>query len=80
STIWKNDQLLRRDVSAPYAQDDFVIVGDYQGFLHGLSREDGRFVARIKLDGSAIQTAPVQMDDGLLVQTRNGDVYSLSLH
>lgn len=80
STVWKNDQLLRRDVSAPYAQDEFVIVGDYQGALHALSREDGRFVARIKLSGSAIQAAPVQMDDGLLVQTQNGDVYSLSIH
>jgi len=79
STVWKNDQLLRRDVSAPYAQDDFVVVGDYQGFLHGLSREDGRFVARVKLSGSAIQTAPVQMDGGLLVQTQGGDVYSLTI-
>ena len=79
STVWRNEQLLRRDVSAPYAQADFLIVGDYQGFLHALSREDGRFVARIKLNGSAIEAAPVQMDDGLLVQTQNGDVYSLSV-
>jgi len=79
STVWKNEQLLLRDTSAPYAQDNFVLVGDYQGYLHGLSREDGRFVARIKLDGSAIQIAPVEMDDGLLVQTRNGAVYSLSI-
>ncbi len=55
-----------------------VVVGDYEGYLHGLSREDGRFTARIKLDG-AIQAAPQQMDDGLLVQTRDGDLYSLSI-
>lgn len=79
STVWKNEQLLLRDTSAPYAQDNFVVVGDYQGFLHGLSREDGRFAARIKLDGSAIQAAPVEMDDGLLVQTRSGGIYSLSV-
>jgi outer membrane protein assembly factor BamB len=80
STVWKNEQLLLRDPSAPYAQDHFIVVGDYEGFLHGLSREDGRFVARIKLDGSAIQAAPVEMDDGLLVQTRSGGIYSLSIH
>ncbi len=78
-TVWKNEQLLLRDTSAPYAQDNFVVVGDYQGFLHGLSREDGRFAARIKLDGSAIVAAPVEMDDGLLVQTRSGGIYSLSI-
>lgn len=79
STVWKNDELLLRDTSAPFAEDHFVVIGDYQGFLHGLSREDGRFVARIKLDGSAIQAAPVEMDDGLLVQTRSGGIYSLSI-
>lgn len=79
SALWKNDQLLWRDTSAPYAQDNFVVVGDFDGFLHGLNREDGRFAARIKL-GGAIQTPAVEMDDGLLVQTRNGGVYSLTLH
>ena len=58
----------------------FVVIGDYQGFLHGLSREDGRFAARIKLDGSAIGNAAIEMDNGLLVQTRSGGVYSLSIH
>jgi len=79
STVWKNEQLLLRNPSAPYAQDSVVVVGDYEGFLHALSREDGHFVARIKLGGGAIQAAPVQMDDGLLVQTHSGDVYSLSI-
>lgn len=80
STVWKNEQLLLRNTSAPYAQDNVVVVGDYEGFLHALSREDGHFVARIKLDGGAIGAAPVQMDDGLLVQTQGGNVYSLSIH
>ncbi len=79
STIWKNEQLLRRDISAPFVEDGFVVVGDFEGYLHALSAEDGHFVARLKL-GSDIQTAPVEMDGGLLVQTRNGGVYSLSIH
>jgi len=80
STIWKNEQLILRDISAPYGHDSFVVVGDYEGYLHALNRDDGRFVARIKLDGSALSVAPVQLDDGMLVQTRKGGVYSLSLH
>lgn len=80
STVWKNDQLSLRDTAAPYALGDFVVVGDYKGYLHGLSRDDGSFAARIKLDGSAIQAAPVELDGGLLVQTRDGGLYSLSIH
>jgi len=79
STIWKNEQLLLRDTTAPYMQNGIVVVGDFEGFLHGLSNDDGHLVARAKLDGSAIKIAPVQMDDGLLVQTQSGDVYSLSI-
>ncbi|BBI99833.1 outer membrane protein assembly factor BamB [Ferrigenium kumadai] len=78
STLWKNEQLFMRDTSIPYAIGNFVVAGDYEGYLHGLSREDGSFAARIRLDG-AIQAAPQQLDDGLLVQTRDGDLYSLSL-
>ncbi|MBK9160727.1 MAG: outer membrane protein assembly factor BamB [Nitrosomonadales bacterium] len=80
STVWKNERLFMRDTSTPYALGDFVVVGDYEGYLHGLNREDGSFVARIKLDGSAIGAAPVGMDNGLLVQTRDGGLYSLSVH
>lgn len=78
NTMWKNDKLYMRDVATPYALDKYVVSGDYEGFLHGLSREDGNFVARIKLDG-AIQAAPIGMDGGLLVQTSGGGLYSLSI-
>ncbi len=80
STVWKNEQLSLRDTAAPYALSDFVVVGDFEGYLHGLSREDGGFVARTRLDSSAIQAAPIELDGGLLVQTHDGGLYSLSIH
>lgn len=79
STVWKNDKLLLRDTATPYALGDFVVAGDYEGYLHGMNREDGSFAARIKLDGSAIQATPIGLDEGLLVQTRDGGLYSLSI-
>ncbi len=80
STVWKNDRLFLRNTTTPYALGNFVVAGDFEGYLHGLNREDGSFAARIKLDSSAIQTAPLGLDDGLLVQTRDGGLYSLSIH
>ncbi len=79
STTWKNGELLMRGITAPYAVGNFVVVGDFEGYLHSLNREDGSVVARIKLDGGAIKSAPLQIDDGLLVQTLNGELYSLSI-
>ena len=80
STVWKNENFSLRETSAPYALGDFVVAGDYEGYLHGLNREDGSIAARLKLDGGAIQAQPISMDEGLLVQTRGGGLYSLSLH
>jgi len=79
STVWKNDQLFMRGVTAPYVLDKFAVVGDFDGYLHALNREDGSFVARTLLDGGAIRTAPQPLDDGLLVLTQGGDIYSLSI-
>lgn len=79
STLWKNDQLARRNISAPYVLGSHVVVGDYEGNLHALSRDDGALAARLKTDGGGIVTAPVELDGGLLVQTNNGGLYSLEI-
>jgi outer membrane protein assembly factor BamB len=51
-------------------------VGDYKGYVHFLSRDDGSFVARAKTDGSAITSAPVVAGDTLVVQTHDGELYA----
>ncbi|MDD5180567.1 MAG: outer membrane protein assembly factor BamB [Gallionellaceae bacterium] len=79
SSLWKNDQLTLRRVSTPNALGNYVAVGDYEGYLHVLSRDDGRLVARLKTDGSGILAAPVELDGGLLVQTRDGGLYSVGI-
>lgn len=49
SDIWEQDKLKGRRLSAPTAYDDYVLVGDYEGFLYWLSYQDGRFLARVKV-------------------------------
>ena len=80
STIWKNDQLFMRQVSAPSVMEKYVLTGDYEGYLHALSREDGSLVARIKTDGSPILFAPVLLGKGFLLQTHDGGVYSVEIN
>lgn len=80
ASVWKQDKLNGRWVSAPLAMGRHIIVGDFQGYVHVLSREDGAFVARLATDGSAIQVPPVALDlTTFLVQTRNGGVYAISV-
>lgn len=79
-SVWKQDKLFGRGVGRPLALGRFVIVGDYQGYVHLLSREDGSFAGRIATDGSQIAAAPVALDiSTFLVQTRNGGVFAITV-
>ncbi len=80
SSLWKNDQLLQRRATAGFALDDYLLLGDYEGYVHILKREDGSFAARYKTDGSAILTSPVTLGDGALIQTSDGELYSIAIH
>jgi outer membrane protein assembly factor BamB len=80
ASIWKQDKLSGRGVSAPLAFGRYVVVGDYQGYVHFLSREDGSFAARIATDDSAIGVPPAELgSNSLVVQTRNGGVFAIAV-
>jgi outer membrane protein assembly factor BamB len=80
ASIWKQDKMAGRRVSGPLAFGRYVVVGDYQGYVHLLSREDGSFAARIATDGSGISAPPVALDlSSFLVQTRNGGVFAITV-
>ena len=69
-----------RRVSGPLVFGRFVVVGDFEGYVHFLQREDGSFAGRIATDGSGIIAAPVALDlTSFVVQTRNGGVFAISL-
>ena len=78
TSLWRQDKLTNRELSAPLAVDNKVAAGDLQGYVHWLSRDDGSFIARQATDGSAILAAPIAIADGLLVQTSNGGLYALA--
>jgi len=80
ASLWKQDKLSGRSVTAPLALGRYVIVGDFEGYVHFLSREDGAFAARIATDDSGILAPPVAIDlSTFIVQTRKGGIYAITL-
>ncbi|HKR45839.1 MAG TPA: outer membrane protein assembly factor BamB [Paraburkholderia sp.] len=77
---WTNEKLKSRDVSVPALLGHAVVVGDFEGYVHFLSLDDGSFVSRVKTDGSPISAAPVLAGNTLVVQTKDGDLYGLRPH
>ena len=72
---WAVDHLLHRGVTAPLAAGRSIIVGDAQGFVHLLSRDDGSILNRLTTDGSAILGGPALAGNTLIAVTRNGGVF-----
>jgi len=80
ASIWRQDRLVNRRVTGPLALGLYVVVGDVEGYVHLISREDGSFAARIPTDGSAISAPPVALDPtSFVVQTRNGGVFAITV-
>lgn len=83
SSLWKQDQLAYRTLSAPVSLSRAVIVGDFQGVLHAFSREDGNLIGRTQTDGSAITAPPLALavpgKEMFVVQTRAGGLFAFSL-
>ena len=79
ASVWKNDKLGYRRVSTPVSYGRAVAVGDYQGFVHFLSREDGAFLARAATDGSAITSPPLVAGSNLIFQTQSGTVTAIAV-
>ncbi|HTN67251.1 MAG TPA: outer membrane protein assembly factor BamB [Burkholderiaceae bacterium] len=78
ASAWRNDKLAFRRLSSPAAFGRAVAVGDYQGYIHFLSREDGALIGRVGTDGSPILTGPVDAGGKLVFQTQAGTVVALT--
>jgi len=79
ANAWKNDKLAFRRLSTPVSYGRAVAVGDYQGYVHFLSREDGSFLARAATDGSQVIGTPVVAGSHLIFQTQNGTVTAIAV-
>ena len=76
--VWQNDSMKYRGLSAPASFGQAVVVGDSEGYLHFLSREDGKPLARVSSDSSAIVAAPQVAGSNLIYQTKGGTLAALA--
>lgn len=79
ASVWRQDKLSYRRLTAPTVVGNWIVVGDLDGYVHVLSGGDGSFVARVPTDGSAIVAAPVKAGDGVVVQTQTGGLFMIEL-
>ncbi|NIY49016.1 outer membrane protein assembly factor BamB [Cedecea colo] len=76
-TLWTQSELLHRNLTSPVLYNGYLVVGDSEGYMHWINTDDGRFVAQQKMDSSGFQSEPVVASDKLLIQAKDGTLYSI---
>lgn len=79
ATMWRQDKLRLRSVSAPAVVNDYIVVGDYEGYLHWLRQSDGDFVARDRVDGDPVRVQPVVHGNTLYVLSAGGELAAVAI-
>lgn len=79
ASAWKQDQFAGRGTGRPRVMREYVVVGDVEGYVHVLRKDDGSVVGRVRAESSAI-LADIQPSGGdIVVQTQDGSVYALGV-
>lgn len=73
--LWVQDKLSWRQLTRPAVSGDYLVVGDFEGYLHVLSAGDGSLVGQLEYDDEGIRV-PVQTlrDGNLLVYGNSGEL------
>ncbi|WP_394128994.1 outer membrane protein assembly factor BamB [Shewanella maritima] len=77
--LWSNNSMKNRNLTSPAVIGPYLIVGDFEGYLHFLSRSTGEVVGRVQVDSSGLYSQPLVVDGKVYVQGRSGTVATVTL-
>jgi outer membrane protein assembly factor BamB len=79
-TFWRQAALKNRQLTTPVPMGGSTVVGDVEGYLHFLSRDDGAISSRIKVGDSSVMPHMAQINSTtVLAQTRDGGIYAVQI-
>ena len=79
TSVWRQEKLARRDPSAPLSVGPALVVGDVQGFVYLLSRDDGAIAARFASDGTPVVSPAAAHERTAIVQTSGGTLLVVAI-
>ena len=79
-TFWRQAALKNRQLSAPVPMGNVIAVGDFEGYVHFLNREDGALASRFKTNNSPVMAQMALVNSTtVLAQTRDGGIYAIQV-
>jgi outer membrane protein assembly factor BamB len=77
--VWSQDALKYRKLSSVGVLRDYVVVGDFEGYLHWIDRANGELVGRSRVGSKPITNGLQVVDDVLYVQGDGGELAAMRL-
>jgi outer membrane protein assembly factor BamB len=78
ASLWRQEKLRERVLSAPAVVGDRILVSDEKGVTYALAKADGALAAQAPGDGSALTGMSVLSARGAVAQTRNGNLIAFA--
>ena len=79
-TFWRQADLRQRRVTAPLPMGNLIALGDVEGYLHLLNREDGAFAGRLQMENSPVMPQMTALGSSTVIaQTRKGGIFAISI-
>ena len=76
--IWEQEDLKKRELTAPASISNLIVVGDFEGYVHLLNAQNGNFEGREKISGDPI-TEIVSKGNYLLIVDSSGRVQKFTV-
>ncbi|TAN70434.1 MAG: outer membrane protein assembly factor BamB [Methylobacter sp.] len=79
ASLWKQKDLHQRRLTAPAAYENYVVAGDFEGYVHWLSDTDGRQLGRVQVSDGAIDAQPIVADNTVYVYAKDGTLAAIKV-
>jgi outer membrane protein assembly factor BamB len=79
NSIWKQDGLAHRLVSGPSYFKGYIVVGDFEGYMHWLDAASGDFAFRAKIDKDRIISPAITAGNVLLSYSSAGRLLAMQI-
>jgi len=74
--IWQQEAMLRRGLTSPEVDGDWVVLADFEGYVHWLDKASGALLGRARAAKGRITNAPVAQNGIVYVQTDAGQLFA----
>ncbi|GAA3586240.1 outer membrane protein assembly factor BamB [Marinobacter xestospongiae] len=78
--IWAQDRLSWRQTTQPQVVGDYLLVGDFEGYIHALSLADGSLQGQLEFDDEGLRVPMQRLGDRVLVYGNSGKLALLELN